>query len=104
MNEVTIDVVEAQSTTAPVECRFDPLWTMIGVPQFRGDEHVLAQNLARPEHVLHGIANRFFIAIAFRAIEMSEPDFQCSLGRLSGRDGIGNECAKPDSRDCTRSV
>jgi hypothetical protein len=37
------------------------------------------------EHFLHRTADRFFIAVAFGAIEKSKSHFQCSLGSLFGR-------------------
>ena len=72
---------------------------MIGVPKLRGDEDVLPPSRARPERCLHRITNRFFIAVAFRTIEMSKSHFQRGLGRLFGSERIGYQRAKPDGGD-----
>jgi hypothetical protein len=77
---------------------------MIVVPQLRGDEHVLPLNRTRPEHLLQCVADRSFIAVSFRAIEVAKPDFQCSLGCLFGRMGVWNQRAEPDERNCTGAV
>ena len=90
MDDIAIDIVELQSPAARIEGRLDPLRTMIGVPQLRGNEQVLPLKRSRLERFLNRITNRLFIAVAFRTIEMSKSDFQCRLGRLFGCDRIRN--------------
>ena len=104
MDEIAIDIIDLQSPTARVEGGFDPLRTMIVIPELRGDEHILPLNPRRLERFLHRIANRCFIAVAFRTIEISKSNFQCGLRSLFGRDRIGDQRAKPDSGDRTRTV
>ena len=94
--EIAIDGVDLESPAARLEGGFDPLGTMIAVPELRGDEHVLALDRPRLEHLLHRVADGLFVAVAFGAIEVTKPRFQCSLGRLFGRDGIGNQRAEPE--------
>jgi hypothetical protein len=74
------------------------------IPELRRDEHVLPLNLPRLEHPLHRVADRLFIAVAFRTIEVTEPHFQRGLGRLPGREWIGNQRAEPEGRDLAGSV
>ena len=52
------------------------------------------RNRPGAERCLHRIANRFFIAVAFRTIEMSESGFQRRLGRFFGHERIAYQRAK----------
>ena len=104
MDDIAIDMVELQSSATRFEGRLDPLWTMIGVPQLCGNEQVLSQKRPRREGFLNRLANRRFIAIALRTIEVSKSCFQCGLGRLFGYERIRNERAKPGSGNRPRSV
>ena len=97
MDDVTVDMVKLQPPATRFEGRLDPLWTMIGVPQLCGNEQVLSQKRPRREGFLNRLANRRFIAIALRTIEVSKSCFQCGLGRLFGYERIRNERAKPGS-------
>ena len=47
MDEIAIDLVDLQPPPAGVKCGLDPLGTMVGVPQLRGDEEVLPPNRPR---------------------------------------------------------
>jgi hypothetical protein len=104
MDDIAIDIIDSRSPTARVEGRLDPLWAMIAVPELRGHEEVLPPKRPRLERFLHRIANRIFIAVTFRTIEMSKSRLQCSPGGLFGCDGIRNQRAKPDSGDRARPV
>src|ERR1700722_16221998 len=104
VDQIAIDGVDLRPPAAGVESGLPPLRTMIGVPKLSGDEDVLAPNRARLENFLHRLANCFFIALALRAIEMSESHFQGCLRRLFGRDRIRDERAKPDRRHNARSI
>ncbi len=104
VDEIAIDGVNLQPPAAGVKGGLDPLRTMIGVPQLCGDKDVLPPNRPRLEKFLHRLANRFFIAVALRAIEMSESHFQGCLHRLFGLDRIRDERAKPDRRHGARSI
>jgi hypothetical protein len=76
---------------------------MIVIPELGSDEHMLPMNRPRLKHLLHRIADRLFIAIALRAIEVTKPDFQCGPGCLFGRKEIRNQSTKPEGMNCTRS-
>src|ERR1700722_1545037 len=104
VDQIAIDGVDLQPPAAGVESGLHPLRTMIGVPKLSGDEDVLAPNRTPLENFLHRLANCFFIAVALRAIEMSESHFQGCLRRLFGRDRIRDERAKPDRRHNARSI
>src|ERR1700710_2800656 len=99
MDDVAIDIVELQSPAAGIESWLDPFRAMIGVPQLRGDEQVLAPKRARLECVVNSLANGDFIAIAFRTIQMSKSRFQRRPGRLLGCNEVRNQRAKPDGGD-----
>src|ERR1700743_3996290 len=90
MDEIAIDIVQLQPPATGVEGRLDPLWTMIAVPQLGGNEQVVPLKRPRLERFLDRIANRFFITVAFRTIEMPKSRFQRRLGGLFGCDGIRN--------------
>ena len=104
MDEIAIDMVELKSPATRLEGGFDPLGTMIVVPELGGDEHVLALDRPRLEHLLHGIADGLFIAVAFRTIEVTKPHFQGRLGRLSGLEGIRNQRAESQGGHCPGAV
>jgi hypothetical protein len=67
---------------------------MIRVPELGGDEDVLPLDGSALERGLQGLANGGFIAVAFGAIEVSKPDFQCGLNGLPGNLWIGDQGAK----------
>src|SRR5262249_49088286 len=67
-------------------------------------EHVLLSNRARLEDVLHGIADRLFIAIAFGTIEVAKPHFQSRLCCLPSREEIGYQRPESQRRHRTGSV
>src|ERR1041385_6169973 len=79
VNEIAIDMVDLQPAAACVEGRSYSLWAVVGVPQLRGNEHVVALNLPSLEYLLHRIANRFLIAVPFGAVERSKARFQRGL-------------------------
>src|SRR6202022_2157613 len=97
MDEIAIDMIELESLTTRLEGGVDPLRKMIVIPELRGDEHILPLSRPRLKHLLHRIADRLFIAIALRAIEVTKPHFQCGLGCLFGREGIRNRRPNPEA-------
>src|ERR1700677_223927 len=104
MDQIAIDIVHLQSAATGIERGPDPLWTMIGVPQLRGEEHVFPPKCPGLECFAHRFTHRFFIAVTLCAIEMSETHSQCSLDGLLGLDRIRNQRAESDNGDRTRSV
>ena len=104
MDEVAINVFELESLAARLEGRFDPVRTMIVVPQLRGDKYVFPLNCPWLDHLLHGVADRLFIAVAFRTVEVSKSHFQCGLGCLLRGEGVGDQRAKSEGGDRARSV
>ena len=95
MDEIEIDVVELESLETGLEGRFDALWTMIGVPELRGDKHILALDLSCLEHLLHRFADLLFISVTFRRVERTKSHFQRRLGRGSVATGSGIRVPKP---------
>ena len=104
MDEIAIDMVDLQFLATRIEGGFDPLGTMIAVPELRGDEHVLPLDRSRLEHLLHGIADGLFIAVAFRTVEVTKSDFEGSTGCLVGRDRIRNQRSESEGGNGTGSV
>src|SRR5690349_7685191 len=76
---------------------------MIVVPGLRSNKHVGPLDLPRLEHLLHRVADLFFIPITFRGVELSKSCFQRRLGRGLSRDGVGNQCPETERGDRTRS-
>ena len=75
MDNITIYIVDLQSPATPVEGGPDPLRTMIRVPYFRCNENVLPLDVPLFEHFLHRLANRLFVVVAFRTIQVSKSHF-----------------------------
>src|SRR5580704_2542680 len=78
--------------------------TAVVVPQLRGDKYVLPLNYPCLAHLLHGIPDCFFIAVAFRTIEVTKSHFQCGLGCLFRGEGIGDQRPKSEGGDRPRSA
>ena len=104
MDEIEIDEVELEFLETGLESGFDAFGTMIGIPELRDDKHVLPLDLPLLEHFLHRFADLFFGSVAFRSVEQAKSCFQRRLGRDSGCDGVGNECAKAERGDGAGSV
>jgi len=104
VDQIAVGIVDLKPAKTRFESRPDALRAMIGIPQLRGNEHVLALNRSGREHLTQRITHRFLIAVPLCAIEMSKPDFQCSLGRLLCCGEIRNERAEPDSGHRTLSM
>ena len=94
MDQVEIDVIHLELGTARFECGFDPLRTVIRVPQFRRDEQVFAGERPASDALPYRFAYLFFIAISFGAVEMAESDLERHLGSASCLGRIGNQRAK----------
>src|ERR1700733_10553535 len=77
---------------------------MIGVPKLRDDKNVLPLDLPRLEDALNRIADFFFSSVTFGGVEQPKSRLQRRLGRVSGCDGVGNECAEAERRHGAGSV
>src|SRR3954468_23146932 len=104
VDEIAIDIVELESAQTGLEGGFDPLWTMIGIPQLRGDKDVLPLQRSRFEGFTQRVANRLFVSIAFCAVEMSETDRQRGFGGSLGVAKVRDERAETDGGDRTRTM
>ena len=104
VDDVAIDVVDVESAAAGVEGGLDAFGAVIGVPELGGDEDFFALCCSCGVCGLHGVADGFFIAVAFGAIEMAEADVESGLSRLSGREGIGDQGAEADGGDGAGAV
>jgi hypothetical protein len=104
VDEIEIDELELEFLETCFESGFDAFRTMIGIPELRDDNHVLPLNLPFLEHFLHRFPDLLFGSVAFRSVEQAKSCFQRRLGRDSGCDGVGNECAKAECRDGTGAI
>jgi hypothetical protein len=95
MDEIKIEVVELEFLKACLEGRLDALGPMIGVPEFRGDKHILPLDLPCLEHLLHRFADLFLGPVTFRSVERAKPCLKRCPGRILGCDGVGNQRSKP---------
>jgi hypothetical protein len=89
---------------ACLEGRLDALGAMIGVPEFRGDEHFLPFDLPCLEDLLHGFADLFLGPVTFRSVERAKPCLKRCPGCIFGCDGVGNQRSKAECRDRARFV
>jgi hypothetical protein len=90
VNEVEIQILEAESIQTRLESRFDALGPVIGVPQLCGDENVFARNPSRGESCLQCAANLALVAVSFRAIEVAESSFEGVSGGGYCHGWVGN--------------
>src|SRR5580704_17710342 len=90
VNEVEIQIFEAESFETRLESWFDALGPVIGVPQLCGDENVFARDPSRREPCLQGCANLALVAVSFRAIEVAESGVEGVSGRSYRHGWVGN--------------
>ena len=98
MDEIAVGIIDLKTAQTRFEGGPDALWAMVGVPQLGGDEQLFPSKRPRPDRFAYRDTHLFFVAVPFRAIEMSKPHLQCDLGGRLGGNGVGNERAEPDSR------
>src|SRR5271155_2487370 len=77
---------------------------MIGIPQFRCDEELLARNPCSGKSCLQRLSHLTLVPVSFRTIEVSKSNFQRVSGRTYRRGCIGNQGAKPEHRHMAHSV
>src|ERR1700722_9651592 len=76
VNEVEIQIFEAESFQTRLESRFDALVLGIRAPQLRCDENVFARDPYRVKSCLQRRANLALVPVSFRAIEVAESGFK----------------------------
>src|SRR6185369_11110531 len=104
VNEVEIQIVEAESFQTRFEGRLHAFRPMIGVPQFCCDEDILARDPSGGKSCAQRLAHVAFVAVSFGTIEVSKPSFQRVFGRAHRHGWIGNEGAKPEHGHLACSV
>src|ERR1700756_2739582 len=90
VNQVEIQIFEAESFETRFESWFDALGPMIGIPQLCSDENVFARDPSRGKSCLQCAANLALVAVSFRAIEVTESGFQCVSGGSYRHGWVGN--------------
>jgi hypothetical protein len=96
MNKVEIQIVEPESVQTRIEGRFHALRPMIGIPQFCGNEDVLARDSAGGKTSLQSLAYFTLVPVSLRTVEVSKPGFQCVSGGGYRYNWIGNQGAKSE--------
>ncbi|MDR6409017.1 UNVERIFIED_ORG: hypothetical protein ABIC62_003326 [Burkholderia sp. 1595] len=96
MNQIEIQIVESKPGKTRIESRFNALGPVIGVPQLRGHENLLARNVPRSEPCPQSLAHLTFVPIALGTVEVPISDFQRVSGRTDRGRGIGNQRAEPE--------
>jgi hypothetical protein len=104
VNEVEIQIFEAESFQTRLESRFDALGPVIGVPQLRGDENVLARDRSTGECCLQRTANLALVPVSFRAIEVAESGVESVSGRSYRYGWVGNQSAEAQCGHAAGSV
>jgi hypothetical protein len=82
---------------ACLEGRLDALGPMIGVPEFRGDEHFLPFDLPCLEDLLHGFADLFLGPVTFRSVERAKPCSSAATVAFLVAMGSGISVPKPSA-------
>ncbi len=106
VDEVEVEVGELKAGEAGFEGGFDAVGTMIGVPEFCGDEDVCAGDgvCCCGEAVVEGNADFALVAVAFGAVEMTEAGGEGVAGGGDGDGGVGNEGAETEGGDLAGGV
>jgi hypothetical protein len=84
VNEIEVQIFEAESVQTALESRFDALGPMIVVPQLGGNKEVLARDSSSGKPCVQRPAYLALVPVPFRAIEVSKSGFQCVSGRSYG--------------------
>jgi hypothetical protein len=77
---------------------------MIGVPQLRRHEDVLARHAAHAEACPKRLTDLTLVSIAFRAVEVAKAGVQGVSGRAKRHGCIRNQSAEPAGRDLAGPV
>jgi hypothetical protein len=104
VHEVEIEVVEPQPVQTGLEGRLDPFRPMVGVPELRCDEDVLACHAGNTEACPKRLTDLPLVPIAFRAVEVAKTGVQSVTGRAKRHARIRYQSAEPSGRDLAGSV
>src|SRR5580698_6513784 len=104
VDQVEIQIVEPESVETRLECRFDALRPVIGVPQFRGNKKIFARDSPSGKSCLQRLAYLALVPVSFSTIEVSKSGFKCGSGRSYRHGCVGNQGAEAECGHMTRSV
>src|SRR5215470_8054438 len=90
VDEIQVEIAEAESVQTCLECRFDALGPVIGVPQLCGNKNGLTRKSASRKPFLQRLADLALVSISLRGIEVSKSSFQCIFRRTYRHGWIGN--------------
>ena len=100
MDEIEVEVVEAQVGERLAAGSDDVVLAVLVVPQLGGDPELFAFD-SSAEDLLKGGADGAFVAVDGCAIEVPVAECGCAfdrIGHLAGADAIGSEGTQADSR------
>src|ERR1700733_11406870 len=104
VNEVEIQILEAEPDQTRFESRLDAFRSVIGVPQLCGDKNIFARDPPSGEACMQRRAYLALVAVSFRAIEVSKSGFECSPGSGYRNGWIGNQGAEAERGDLAGSL
>ena len=104
VDEVEVEIGEAESLEAGFEGGFDAVGAVVGVPDFCGDENVFAREAGGGEAFAEGLADFALVAVAFGAVEVAEAGDEGVAGGGDGEGGVGDEGAEAEGGDLARGV
>lgn len=91
MDQIQVQIVQAEVFKGFTYCRFDSVTTMTVAPEFAGDVEVFAFDDAFVDFGGDALANFFLVAVDVGAIEMAVADVDGVLDRLGYFTGFGLE-------------
>src|ERR1700761_2358203 len=104
VDEIEIQIGDAESVETRLESGLDALGPMIGVPQLCGDKDVRARDASSGKSGLQGLTYLTVVAVSLRTIEVSKSCFQRISGRTFRHGWIWNQGAKAECGDMAGSV
>src|ERR1700722_1137555 len=99
VNEVEVQILKPESLQDGFEGWSHTFWTVIVIPDLRGDEEALAPDLSFSQRTLQRFSYRFFVSISFRAIKLTKANFQRRSSSAQSIAGIGDQRSKPQGRN-----
>ena len=104
MNQIKIEVVEAQFFEAGGEGGLDAFGPVIGIPQFGGDENIFTREFSGSQAGLQRGADFEFVAIALGAIEVAKSGGERVSGGGARQGWVGNQSAKAERGQLAAAV
>ncbi len=104
VNEVEVEIGEAEAGEAGFEGGFDAVGAMIGVPELCGDEDFFTRKTGCGEAFAEGLADFALIAVAFGAVEVTEASAEGIAGGGDRFGVVGDEGAEAEGGELAGTV